>query len=397
MRTTLFLHSSADLYGADRCLLRIVEACRDSRPFVVLPYDGPLVAELRRVGVAHVIKPMAVMRRQCLTPFGLIGLSFAAIRDIFQLGALVRRESVELIYSNTTAIIMGGVVARLNKLRHIQHVREIIETPRPVGWFISQLGRLADRVVCVSDATRSNYVSFCPVLSSRTIVIHDGIDLETFKNGDGCMFREQLEVPHDALIVGMIGRFSSWKGQDLFVSAAEEFMKRYPERKTCFVIVGNAFRGQEWREKALRDRVDSSVARSFFRVVQFREDVADILAGFDIFTMPSTRPDPFPNTVLEAMAAAKAIVASASGGVVEMLDRESGILIEPNNVDALCRAWERLASDPALREVMGKVACTRVKSLFTLSSHLVHIHDLIRKVSSWSPETKVGGAANDAR
>lgn len=396
MRTTLFLHSSADLYGADRCLLKIVDVCRDSRPLVVVPYDGPLVAELRRIKVDHVIRPLAVMRRQCLTPWGLIGLGVAAIRDIFQLGALVRRESVELVYSNTTAIIMGGVVARLNGLRHIQHVREIIQTPRLVGWFISQLGRLADRVVCVSDATRRNYVSFCPALSSRTVVIHDGIDLETFKNGEGRLFRAHLKVPHDALIVGMIGRFSSWKGQDFFVNAAEEFVRRYPARKVCFVIVGNAFRGQEWREKALLERIESSAARPYFRVVQFREDVADILASFDIFTMPSTRPDPFPNTVLEAMSSSKAIVANASGGVVEMLDRESGILIEPNHIDELCLAWERLASDPALRVALGKAACARVKAHFTLSGHLAHIHDLIRAVSDWTPGTKMGGAFDEA-
>lgn len=396
MNTTLFLHSSADLYGADRCLLRIVEACKDTRPLVVVPYDGPLVAELRRMGVTCHIMPLAVMRRQCLTPWGMLGLMGAALRDIFRIGAIVRCESVGLVYSNTTAIIMGGIISRFFGVRHIQHVREIIATPRVVGWFISQLGRFSDCIVCVSEATRKNFISFCPAITSKSVVIHDGIDLEKFKNGDGAMSRAHLEVPDGTLVVGMIGRFSGWKGQDFFISAAEEFVKRHPERKACFVMVGNAFRGQEWREKALRDRIMASAAKACFRVVMFREDVADVLAGFDVFTMPSTRPDPFPNTVLEAMASSKAIVANASGGVVEMLDHESGILIRPGNIDDLCLAWERLAVDPVLREKMGKAAFERVKAHFAMPGHLARIQELVRNVIECTSQSKAGNPFHEA-
>jgi len=384
MYTTLFIHSSADLYGADRCLLRIALSCRDTRPMVVVPCEGPLIGELRSRGIATVVMPIATLRRRCFTPWGLLGLMATAMRDIFRLGALVRREKVGLVYSNTTAVLMGGVVARLNGVPHVQHVREIIESPRIVGRFISQLGRLADRVVCVSDATREHFLSLCPSLAPRTVVIHDGIDLDTYRKGSGKVFREQQCVADTTLVIGMIGRISSWKGQDFFVRSAEEFVKRNPGVNVCFVIVGNAFRGQEWREQALRDRVASSPSCSVFRIVGFRDDVADVLAGLDIFTMPSTRPDPFPNTVLEAMSAAKAIVANATGGVIEMLDSGSGILVDPNNVDALCRAWEKFSSDRVLRETMGKTARLRVESCFTLSRHLSLIQDLIRDVTGSS-------------
>jgi glycosyltransferase involved in cell wall biosynthesis len=178
----------------------------------------------------------------------------------------------------------------------------------------------------------------------------------------------------------MIGRISSWKGQDLFIDSAEEFVRRNPGFNVCFVIVGNAFRGQEWREQALRDRVKISPACSAFRLVGFRPDVADVLAGLDIFTMPSTRPDPFPNTVLEAMSASRAIVAVASGGVVEMLESDSGVLVEPNNVSALCEAWEHLAVDVRARETLGKAARERVEMKFSLALHLDRMQAMLREM-----------------
>jgi hypothetical protein len=127
----LFLHSSSDLYGASKILLAINELCskRGHRATVVLSEDGPLVQKLEAIGAAVVIADLGILRRQYLNPAGILNRLVANIQAYRLLTTLCKSEKIDLIYSNTTGVIVGVFVASKLGIRHLLHIHEIIENP----------------------------------------------------------------------------------------------------------------------------------------------------------------------------------------------------------------------------------------------------------------------------
>jgi glycosyltransferase involved in cell wall biosynthesis len=367
MQTILFVHSSSDLYGSDRCLLRSVQTLlrSDYRVCVCVPYDGPLVAELRAAGAMVTIIPLAVMRRSLFTPVGLVRFAWDLVVSSIALSRLMRREGVGIVHSNTTAVISGAAAARITGLPHIWHVREIILRPTIVRKLIAfLLDHFADRVVGVSRSVIDNLLRDRERLRSRSQVIYDGIDTSAFVTGDRSVLRRELGIPENEILVGMIGRVGSWKGQEFLLSAVPGVLTRVGDG-VRFVAVGSAFAGSEERMEVLRQTIERAGLHGRFFLEEFRLDVANVLAAFDIFVLPSTLPDPFPNTVLEAMAAGKAIVANGHGGVTEMIVHgESGMVITPNDVNELSVQISTLVRDASLRTRLGARAQERVRALF---------------------------------
>ena len=95
--TVLYLHGSADLYGADRTLLQLVQGLDSKRyrAVVALPKSGPLVAELEQAGAQVVFGPLGVGGRASMNPRGLLRLAFELPRSIAFVRKLVKRDSFE--------------------------------------------------------------------------------------------------------------------------------------------------------------------------------------------------------------------------------------------------------------------------------------------------------------
>jgi hypothetical protein len=120
----LFVHSSSGHYGADRQLHLIAGGLDRSRyvPLVVLPDDGPLVEDLRAVGVEVLVRPLAVIRREFLHPRRLASLAAATVRNAGALGQLARGRAVALVHSKTS-VVLGGRAAALaaGGVPHVWH------------------------------------------------------------------------------------------------------------------------------------------------------------------------------------------------------------------------------------------------------------------------------------
>jgi glycosyltransferase involved in cell wall biosynthesis len=379
----LYLNSSSDLYGSDRSLLRIIQGLDRGLylPLVGLPYDGPLVGALKNQGVQAFVLPLAALRRSLFTPIGALRFVWDLIAGTVILVRLVRRERVDLIHSNTAAVLVGGVVARLTGIPHIWHVREIILRPPLVRRLIAFcVSRFSDAVIAVSTSVVDNLAKDAPGVRAISRVIHNGIAVSAFAAGDRERGRNELGIPTTDIVVGMIGRVGSWKGQELFLQAARGVLTRIPDAR--FVAVGGVFKGNESRMEYFKNAVKEAGISERFAVVDFHDDVRDLLAAFDIFVLPSTLPDPFPTTVLEAMAAGKPIVANAHGGVTEMIeDRRSGFLVPPNDVSAMIDRIMILIQDTGLRVKMGQAARLCVAERFQEARYQSDIADVYKGFS----------------
>jgi len=363
----LFAHSGAELYGADRILLELTAGlqARGHGLQVVLPGPGPLHAELARLGVVTHRKNLGVLRRRYFTPRGLINRLCRVVRAVGFMRGLLRQHGIGVVHSNTTAVFSGVLAARLAGVPHVWHVHEITTRPR---WFARAMaacvGLLSQRAVFVSQATLEHMCALNPRVRAKAVVIHNGIDPGRALDGRRGVLRAEMGWAPDQPVVGMVGRINWWKGQTKLLECALLLAPRHSQLR--WLMVGGTYDG----DNRARDELLAGIARhsmaTAVQVLDFREDVGNVLADLDVFVLPSTEPDPFPTVVLEAMAAARPIVAFRHGGVCEMVeDGVSGLLCTPGSAAEMAAAIERLVSDPELRLRMGQAARQRVMSLFT--------------------------------
>jgi glycosyltransferase involved in cell wall biosynthesis len=244
-------------------------------------------------------------------------------------------------------------------------VHEITTRPR---WFARAMavcvGLLTQRAVFVSEPTREHMCSLSPRVRAKAVVIHNGIDPGRATSGHPGVLRAECSWTADQPVVGMLGRINWWKGQGKLLECAALLSPRHPGLR--FLMVGGTYEG----DNRVRDELLAGIAQQGLRgvvVVQdFRADVGNVLADIDIFVLPSTEPDPFPTVVLEAMAAAKPVVAFRHGGVCEMVaEGTNGLLCTPGSASEMAAAIARLVADPDLRRRMGLAGRERLQRLFT--------------------------------
>ncbi|MGB4775457.1 MAG: glycosyltransferase family 4 protein, partial [Daejeonella sp.] len=169
------------------------------------------------------------------------------------------------------------------------------------------------------------------------------------------------------LLIGMIGRVNYWKGQEYFIKLAAEISKRHPNVR--FIMVGDAFPGYEYLYDHLKHLIEKENLTDKIYNLGYRTDIVNILNSLDVFVLPSVLPDPFPTVILEAMAAAKPVVATLQGGAVEMLeDGESGIFIPINNPIVAASKMSELISNPLERIRIGKNAKRRIENSLSIAS-----------------------------
>jgi glycosyltransferase involved in cell wall biosynthesis len=376
IRTILYVHSSDEMYGADLILLELIDQLdrQRFRPIVVVPTDIPgqglLSQALHQRQIKTIKMNTAVLRRKYFSAIGFLIYCWRVAVSVVSLVRLIRHESVDLVHSNTSAVIAGALAARLTGRPHLWHIHEIIVQPRLLWRLLAWLlPRLSDRVVAVSGPTYEHLCLGSRYNERKAIVIHNGIDITRFdrSQGTGNSLREEWGIKAGQPVVGTIGRISYWKGQDYFLKVAVLVAQSHPE--TRFALVGGAAPGQEQVVEKVRSAVAQFQPSSAIILQDFRSDVPAILDAYDIFVLPSTLPDPFPTVILEAMAAGKPVIANAHGGSIEMVEHQvTGLLVPPGQPQEMAKAITDLLDAPEKRRAMGQQGRKRLESCFSLES-----------------------------
>ncbi len=363
----LILQSSSDLYGTGKIILQVLKLLKREgyHPVVVLTGPGPLEPILKEEGFPVYIQNLGILRRKYVNPSGLANRLRKNLRAYRFLSELNRKYKFEFVYSNTLAVVVGAYWAQRNEIPHQWHIHEIFPGPKPLVKFIcSLMDSTTPKPIAVSHAVANHWQ---PLLKkSRIQVIHNGIPYGEFLE-DLPQAKEKVGLPEDQLIIGMVGRVNPHKGQPFFLEVAERIAKKYS--KIHFVMVGDPFSGYEPILEDLKQKIVDNKLEDRVSYLGYRTDVPDLMRAMDIFVLPSIFQDPFPTVVLEAMASALPVVATDSGGSVEMVvDGETGFLIPVGNVELAAEALEKLILSPELRIEFGKAGRKRVLLEYSLES-----------------------------
>ncbi|UZD21368.1 glycosyltransferase family 4 protein [Algoriphagus halophytocola] len=372
--TVLFLNSSSDLYGSSRILVEVVKTYREAgfTPVVVMSEPGPLQTYFLELGIAVEIQNLGILRRKYVNFAGLMNRLKKNYQAYRFLDKLHERYQFELVYSNTLAVVVGAQWAKWNKLPHIWHIHEILLGPAPL---VALLGRLLDRTtpspIVVSEAVRSHWKDRLKTANPK--VIHNGIPYEEFLQ-NSAQANTMAEIPIDKIVITMVGRINPGKGQLFFLEMAKRISATYPQ---ChFLLVGDPYPGYESIEEEMLAFIEQNQLGHAVSNLGFREDIPAILSRTDIFVLPSILPDSLPTVILEAMAASCPVVATQSGGAVEMVkEGETGYLIPINDIEEGVNALIKLILDPELRQTFGEAGKEYVLEHFGLESFRENIKD----------------------
>ena len=374
MINVLFVHQSAEMYGSDKVLLSLVEGLDRKRfqPIVLLPCEGPLTDALRAGEIAVHVVPLIKIGRATLSFSGMVRLPLDIWRSMRAMNMALNGTSVALVHSNTLAVLSGAIWAKFRRIPHVWHVHEMIVSPRLVKLMFPFLLRLlADKVPCNSNATRQLLLESQPTLSQRSITIWNGMDRNSQPDMESArLFREQLQISPDEVLVVLMGRINRWKGQKLLVEAARR-VSDLGQNNVRYLIVGSAPPGQEHFLEELDDTIGHCCVADHITVLNFQDNIWSIWDAADIAVVPSTEPEPFGMVALEAMAAGKPVIAAAHGGLTDIVvDGMTGMLVTPNDPDALAGAIVSLAKDSQKRDRMGKAGLARLGEYFSLKQYV---------------------------
>jgi glycosyltransferase involved in cell wall biosynthesis len=328
-----------------------------------------LADDLRHAGVETIIRPLAVLRRQLINPGGIAEIVAAAARDAHELRKLIRERDVSLVHSNTSVLLGGAAAAALAGIPHVWHVREIYSRFGR-GWRpLRRLLETAAALPCVSRATGSQFSA-----RARTHVVYDGLAIDV-RRADRAAARDALAVSSQAPVIAVLGRISDWKGQDVLVRALAKPALR--ERGAVGLLAGDPWPGAEDRLRTVLELADRLGVRDRVRHCGFRDDVENVYGAADVVAVPSTEPDPLPGAAIEAAAAGCAVIASAHGGLPEIIrDGITGRLVRPGDAGELAAAAADLLDSPTLRAELGGAAASDVRKRFAPSRMLDSLHRL---------------------
>jgi glycosyltransferase involved in cell wall biosynthesis len=290
---------------------------------------------------------------------------FRSLRSFLELYLLFRRARPDVVHLYMLkARLVGALAARAagvpvvvetlhgNLLRGYYNrvlTGLLLMGERAIGWL------LVDRVITVSALQRDELLQARLAPARRLVMQLPGSDVEGFRDvaERRGRLRSRLGLPESVVLVGLVGRLVPIKGIDVFLAAAATVRERAGDA-LFFVVAGDGPLRQQLEDE---NRRLGLADRCIF--LGALNDLRDFYADCDIVAL-SSRNEGAPIALLEAMAAARAIVATRVGGVADMIENEaSGLIVPPEAPEALAAAMARLAADRQLRQRLGARARER--------------------------------------
>ena len=209
----------------------------------------------------------------------------------------------------------------------------------------------------------------------RWVLIHNGFDLDRFCPDAAARikFRQELGLPNDAILIGLVARFDPMKDHATFLEAAHLLLEKDP--RVHFVLVGSKI---TLENRELTAMINSGQYGKHFHLMGERDDVSYIMAALDMATS-SSYSEGFPNTIGEAMACGVPCVVTDAGDSA-LLVGNTGMVVPIKNPQALAEGWEQMIKlDGSGRSELGVAARCRIEEQFSLPTNVTRYEEFYQR------------------
>lgn len=337
---------------------------------LMLTISNALIA--RGHDVLHVCTPHTWLadatQRAGITRVLLCMKKYIDIVSIVKLGLLFRRykpDVVHIYFISDMWLVVPAVrlfypQCKLFLLRSMQSspMKDMMRT-KLLGSF--------DKIFVMSDFLRSDFCAKTRIDTNKVTTLYIGVDVAAFARHDGSrLVREQLHIPPHRIVVGLVGRIDRAKGIDTLIEAAPTIVRAVPN--VLFAIVGGSEAGGGVvYERELHERINALGMASYFVFTGFRDDIPVVMQSLDIVVCASQE-EAFGLVVIEAMAAAKPVVAYNRGALPEIvIHNQTGLVVQYTVAD-LAQGIIALARDEHMRQQYGTAGREVVTKVFSLDT-----------------------------
>ena len=271
-----------------------------------------------------------------------ISLSLKNEFDLFsawRIARYVRNHGIDIVHAHTShAHALAVLAQRIGRRGRVVVSRRVYFEPRH-DWLTKMKYGAPDHIVAISEKIASVLLDY-GVAKDHLSVVHSGIDSRRVNVEP--ISREEIGVEDAAPLIGNVAALVGHKDHHTLIDAMPHVLRALPHAK--LVIAG---------EGPLRETIEQQIAdldlRDAIHLLGYREDVPQLLNSLDLFAM-SSREEGLGTTVLDAMAAGVPVVATAGGGIPEMVrDGETGLLSPVNNPKLLAENLVRMWGEAMLR------------------------------------------------
>ncbi len=293
------------------------------------------------------------------------------VKTLLDMYRVIRRNKPDIVHTHMakagTTARLAAWLARVPIIVHTYHghVFHSYFSPRKTAMFLAierTLGKLTDRIVVVGDKQKDEIAGFNVAPMEKLVAIPLGLPLEPFLTADDARgeLRRDIGIENDIPLVGIVARLVPIKAHEYFLQAAQRISAQRDD--VHFAVVGDGERREELetmgRDLGIADRV---------HFLGWRRDMRQVYADLDVVVLSSLN-EGSPVAVIEAMAAARPVVATSVGGVGEVVDDgTTGILVPPRDADAIASGVLRFLGDPAWSKAVGLAGRSSVVPRYAVS------------------------------
>jgi glycosyltransferase involved in cell wall biosynthesis len=284
------------------------------------------------------------------------------VHAAWQLGRVLGDVRPDIVHAHdATAVSLAGMALTMNST---SPVRPRLVAARRVDFHLKHHAfsrwkyKKVDLFIAASKTIAAILVQD-QIPPQKIAVVHDGVDLDRIQRVPAVDARTAFWLPRGAPLIGNVAALAGHKGQRYLVAAAALVVRELPDAR--FVILGEG----ELRPALERQIRDLGLGRHVL-LPGFREDAVGLTKSFDLFVMSSVT-EGLGSAMLDAMACGRPVVATRTGGIPEaIVDGRDGLLVAPQDAEALARAIVRLMRDDTLRQSLGEAGRQRVVAEFSV-------------------------------
>jgi len=319
---------------------------------LVTGLEGPHEGSMRDLAARHGVRP------RVLRELGREVSPFNDLRATLAMYRLIRQGRPHIVHTHMAkAGTAGRLAARLARVPIVVHTFHghtfhSYFGPLKTKVFIQierTLASFTDRLIAVGEAQRADIAGYGVAPLEKIVTIPLGLEIERMLDAEHARgrLRSELGLDGQSKLVGIVARLVPIKAHEVLLEAAVRI--RDVEPSTTFLIVGDGERREE-----LEAMVDDLGLRASTRFLGWRGDMREVYSDLDVVTLCSNN-EGSPVALIEALAAARPVVATNVGGVPNVVqDGRTGLLVPPRDPEALAEGIVSLLRDPERAAALGR-------------------------------------------